>query len=349
MSLLASVSLALLRLLPAEPAHTVTLRLLKSGLVPAGRPFHDPILASRLWGLDFPNPLGLAAGFDKNAEVPDAMLRQGLGFVEIGSVTPKPQPGNPRPRLFRLSADRAVINRLGFNNLGLDAAAAKLAARRHRPGIVGANLGKNKDQPDALADFAAGVRRLAPLADYLVINISSPNTPGLRALQGREPLQDLIDGVMAELPSGKPLLLKIAPDLTLEDRQDIAEIALMSGLSGLIVSNTTIERPQSLASPHAKETGGLSGQPLFVSATALLADMYRLTEGRLPLIGVGGIGSAEQAYAKIRAGASLLQLYSALIYGGPALIGQITLGLAQLLRRDGFTSLTAAIGADHRG
>jgi dihydroorotate dehydrogenase len=346
--ILTSASLALLRLLPAEPAHAVTLSLLRAGLVPSSRPVTDPILASRLWGLDFPTPLGLAAGFDKNAEVPDAMLAQGFGFVEIGSVTPKPQSGNPRPRLFRLSADRAVINRMGFNNRGLDAAAEKLAARRQRPGIVGANLGKNKDQPDALADYAAGVRCLAPLADYLVINVSSPNTPGLRSLQGRETLQQLIDGVMAELPGGKPLLLKIAPDLTAADRQDIAEVALMSGLSGMIVSNTTLERPASLISSRAKETGGLSGQPLFAPSTALLADMYRLTEGRLPLVGVGGIGSAEQAYAKIRAGASLLQLYSALVYGGPALIGRITLGLAQLLRRDGFTGLTAAIGADHR-
>jgi len=340
----------LLRLLPAERAHQVTLALLKAGLVPAAESVVDPILATTLWGLDFPNPLGLAAGFDKNGEVPDAMLRLGFGFVEIGSVTPRPQPGNPKPRLFRLSEDRAVINRMGFNNLGLAFAADRLAARK-RSGIVGANLGKNKDSQDAVADYVAGVATLGPLADYLVINISSPNTPGLRALQGKEPLRALVDGVaeaLARLPAKKPLLLKIAPDLTAEDRADIAEIALASPLSGLIVSNTTIERPQSLRSNLAGETGGLSGQPLFAPSTEVLADMYRLTEGRLPLIGVGGIGSAEQAYAKIRAGASLLQLYSALVYAGPGLVGDINRGLARLLRRDGFASIAAAVGADQR-
>jgi len=320
--------------------------LLKAGLVPGAAPVADPILASRHWGLDFPNPLGLAAGFDKNGEVPDAMLGQGFGFVEIGSVTPLPQPGNAKPRLFRLGADQAVINRMGFNNHGLDYAAGRLV-RRKKQGVVGANLGKNKDSADAVADYAAGVTRLGPLADYLVINISSPNTPGLRALQGREPLRALIGGVaeaLAKLPRPKPLLLKIAPDLTAEDRADIAEVALDSPLSGLIVSNTTIERPTSLTSAHKTETGGLSGQPLFAPSTALLADMYRLTEGRLTLIGVGGISSAEQAYAKIRAGASLLQLYSALVYGGPALVGRINRGLAALLRRDGFANISEAVG-----
>jgi dihydroorotate dehydrogenase len=333
-----------LRLLPAERAHQVTIALLKAGLVPASAPVKDPILESTHWGLNFPNPVGLAAGFDKNGEVPDAMLRQGFGFVEIGSVTPRPQPGNPRPRLFRLSEDFAVINRMGFNNHGLDYAAARLSARK-RVGIVGANLGKNKDSADAVADYVAGVERLGPLSDYLVINISSPNTPGLRALQGKEPLKALIDGV-AKVLNGRPLLLKIAPDLTAEDRADIAEVALASPLSGLIVSNTTIERPASLRSTNAKETGGLSGQPLFQPSTEVLSDMYRLTGGKLPLVGVGGIGSAAQAYAKIRAGASLLQLYSALVYRGPALVGEINRGLAKLLRQDGFASLSEAIGAD---
>jgi dihydroorotate dehydrogenase len=340
----------LLRLLPAERAHHVTLALLKAGLVPSARVVADPILATRQWGLDFPNPLGLAAGFDKNGEVPDAMLRLGFGFAEIGSVTPLPQPGNPKPRLFRLAEDKAVINRMGFNNRGLDFAAARLAARRPG-GIVGANLGKNKDSADAIADYAAGIARLGPLADYLVINISSPNTPGLRALQGRAPLRALVDGVadaLAGLLEKKPLLLKIAPDLTVEDRADIAAIALDSPLAGLIVSNTTVERPKSLKSPLAGETGGLSGQPLFAPSTAVLAEMYRLTGGKLPLIGVGGIGSAEQAYAKIRAGASLLQLYSALVFSGPGLVGEINRGLAALLRRDGFASIGQAVGADHR-
>ena len=350
LTILSDVVLPLLRLLPAESAHGVTLGLLKAGLVPGQKPVLDPILASRHWGLDFPNPLGLAAGFDKNGEVPDAMLGLGFGFTEIGSVTPRPQPGNPKPRLFRLSEDKAVINRMGFNNHGLEAAAARLAARPRR-GVVGANLGKNKDTEDAASDYVKGVEKLGPLADYLVINVSSPNTPGLRALQGRAPLEALIGRTkeaVAKLPAPKPLLLKIAPDITPEDRADIAEVALASGLEGLIVSNTTIERPATLRSPHAKETGGLSGAPLFQPSTRLLGEMYKLTGGKIVLVGVGGIGSAEQAYAKIRAGASLLQLYSALVYGGPALITRTNLGLAALLKRDGFSHVGEAVGADHR-
>jgi len=347
---LAGLALPLLRLLPAETAHGVTLALLRSGLVPAPSLKRDPILASRHWGLEFPHPLGLAAGFDKNGEVADAMLRLGFGFVEIGSVTPLPQAGNPSPRLFRLPAERAVINRMGFNNRGIDTVATRLAARRRR-GVVGVNLGKNKDSAEAGDDYAKGALKLGPYADYLVINVSSPNTPGLRALQGRAPLQALIGRVqdaLSALPKAPPLLLKIAPDLTPDDVGDIADIALSDGLDGIIVSNTTIARPASLHSPQRIEAGGLSGEPLFASSTALLHDVYRLTGGRLPLIGVGGIGSAEQAYAKIRAGASLLQLYTALIYRGPALIGQITKGLAALLRRDGFAGIEAAVGADHR-
>jgi dihydroorotate dehydrogenase len=339
----------LLRLLPAETAHRASLRLLaaapRAWLCAGGA--DDPILASRLFGLDFPNPLGLAAGYDKNAEAFGPALALGFGFVEIGSVTPRPQPGNPRPRLFRLGEDRAVINRMGFNNDGLDAIAARLA-RRQGHGIVGANLGKNKDSADAAADYVAGVRALGPLADYLVINVSSPNTPGLRALQGREPLAALIAAVRAARNGNRPpVLLKIAPDLTESDKQDIAEVALSSGLDGLIVSNTTIARPDSLRSAAKGEAGGLSGRPLFAPSTALLADMYRLTKGKLPLIGVGGIASAEDAYAKIRAGASLLQIYTALVYEGAGLIGRIKAGLARKLRADGFTSLAQAVGADH--
>ena len=348
--ILASLALPLLRLLPAETAHGVTLSLLKAGLVPKQAPVRDPILASRHWGLDFPNPLGLAAGFDKNGEVPDAMLRQGFGFVEIGSVTPRPQPGNPKPRLFRLSEDRAVINRMGFNNHGLDAAAERLAARA-RHGVVGANLGKNKDTEDAASDYVLGVEALGPVADYLVINVSSPNTPGLRALQGRAPLEALIGRTreaVQNLLAPKPLLLKIAPDLTEEDRRDIADVALASGLDGLIVSNTTIDRPSSLRSAHAKEGGGLSGAPLFEPSTKVLGEMYRLTGGKITLVGVGGIGSGEQAYVKIRAGASLLQLYSALVYGGPALVTAINRDLIRLLKQDGFSHIGEAVGADHR-
>ncbi len=340
---------SLLRLLPAETAHRLSLRLLTAAPRAMLRgPADDPILSSRLFGLDFPNPLGLAAGYDKNAEVFAPALNLGFGFVEIGSVTPRPQPGNPRPRLFRLSEDRAVINRMGFNNDGLDAVAARLA-RRKRQGIVGANLGKNKDTADAAADYAAGVRALDPHADYLVINVSSPNTPGLRALQGRAPLEALIAAVRAARGGERPpLLLKIAPDLTEQDKQDIAEVALAGGLDGLIVSNTTIARPADLRGAARAETGGLSGRPLFAPATAVLADMYRLTHGKLPLIGVGGISSAADAYAKIRAGASLLQLYTALVYEGTSLIGRIKTGLAGKLRVDGFASLADAVGADHR-
>ncbi|MGE5504237.1 MAG: quinone-dependent dihydroorotate dehydrogenase [Actinomycetota bacterium] len=343
----------LVRLLDPETAHGLTVRLLKTGLVPGQARVDHPALAVRLWGLDFPNPVGLAAGFDKNAEVPDAMLGLGFGFVEIGSVTPRPQPGNPKPRMFRLTEDRAVINRMGFNNEGLDAVAARLAARP-RAGIVGANLGKNKDTEDAAADYEKGAARLAPLADYIVINVSSPNTPGLRALQGRDQLEGLVGRTRAALDgavaSGRrpPLLLKIAPDLAWEDLADIAAVAMAGALDGLIVSNTTIARPESLRSGHKSETGGLSGAPLFDASTAVLRRMYELTEARLPIVGVGGVASASEAYAKIRAGASLVQLYSALVYEGPGLVARINRGLVELMARDGFTSVAQAVGADHR-
>ncbi len=343
----------LVRLLDAETAHGLTIGLLRAGLVPKQPVCNPDSLKIRLWGRDFPNPVGLAAGFDKNAEVPDAMLDQGFGFVEIGSVTPRPQPGNPKPRMFRLPEDRAVINRMGFNNQGLDAVAERLAVRP-RTGIVGANLGKNKDTEDAASDYEKGAARLAPLSDYLVINVSSPNTPGLRALQGRDQLESLVGRTRAALsramPSGAPpLLLKIAPDLAWEDLADIAAVALDGGLDGLIVSNTTVARPESLRSAHARQSGGLSGAPLFEASTAMLRRVYELTRNKLPIIGVGGIASGSEAYAKIRAGASLIQLYSAMVYEGPALITRIKTEMADLLARDGFTSIGQAIGADHRG
>lgn len=344
----------LVRLLAPETAHTLTVQIMRTGLMPPQPRIADPRLEVRLWGLTFPNPVGLAAGFDKNGQVPDAMLRQGFGAVEIGTVTPKPQPGNPRPRLFRLTRDGAVINRMGFNNHGVEAMAVRLAARR-RTGIVGVNLGKNKTTEDAAADYEIGAARLAPFADYLVINVSSPNTPGLRALQGREQLEALVartraalDGAVAE-GRRPPLLLKIAPDLTGDDLADIAAIALAGKLDGLIVSNTTIARPATLRSTNAAETGGLSGTPLMKPSTQVLSRMYELTEGRLPLIGVGGISSGEDAYAKIRAGASLVQLYTALIYQGTALVTRINRDLVRLLERDGFSSVTDAVGADHQG
>ena len=340
----------LLRLLEPETAHRLAIRALRAGLVPRQHVADDPILHQRLWGLDFANPVGLAAGFDKHAEAPDALLDQGFGFVEIGGVTPRPQPGNPRPRLFRLSEDEAVINRMGFNSEGLDAVRARLAARTRR-GIVGVNLGKNKEQVDAAADYVAGAVAFAPLADFLVINVSSPNTPGLRALQSRAALEDLVGQVRAALAGVKnapPLLLKVAPDLTGDDRRDIAAVTLASGLDGLIVSNTTLARPASLRSHHRQEAGGLSGRPLFEPSTALLGEFYRLTGGRLPLVGVGGIASGGDAYRKVRAGASLVQLYSALVFRGPGLVAEIRRDLAAALRADGFGSLRDAVGADHR-
>jgi dihydroorotate dehydrogenase len=344
-----------LRTLPAEFAHGLTIRALKSGKLPPQPEVLHPSLEVKLWGMTFPNPIGLAAGFDKNAEVLDAMQAQGFGFVEAGSVTPKAQPGNPKPRLFRLAEDKAVINRMGFNNLGLDVFADNLAKCQHN-GIIGANLGKNKDTADAASDYEIGAKRLAPLADYLVINVSSPNTPGLRALQGRKHLTELVARTRNALESAlplrtehkPPLLLKIAPDLADEDLKDIANVALFGGLNGLIVSNTTIARPDSLLSPHARETGGLSGQPLFDASTSVLRKMYALTFGRVPMIGVGGVSSGLDAYLKIRAGASLVQLYSALVYHGPGLVTEIKRDLIDLLARDGFATVAQAVGADHK-
>ncbi|HYD29307.1 MAG TPA: quinone-dependent dihydroorotate dehydrogenase [Azospirillaceae bacterium] len=343
-----------LRAFDPETAHRFTIQALRIGLAPRAAGRDDPVLACRLWGLDFPNPVGLAAGFDKDAEVVDAMLGLGFGFVEAGSVTPRPQPGNPQPRCFRLPDQWAMINRYGFNNQGLEAFKARLSARAGRPGIVGANVGKNKDTADAADDYAIGVKALAPHAGYLVCNVSSPNTPGLRALQGREPLAELLHRVLqaradANCAKPPPLLLKIAPDLTEEDKRDIAEVAVESGIDGLIVSNTTITRPGGLPADLAKETGGLSGRPVFQLSTAVLADMYRLTGGRLPLVGCGGIASGADAYAKIRAGASLVQLYTALVYGGPALLKAIKHDLASRLKADGFRSVAEAVGADVRG
>jgi len=341
---------SLLRALPSEAAHRVTLAGLAAGLAGRAAAPDPPILAQRLWKRGFPNPIGIAAGFDKDARAPDALLRLGFGFVEVGTVTPLPQPGNPGPRLFRLEADGALINRLGFNSGGLDRFVARLRGRNRGAGIVGANLGRNRDSADPVADYAVGVRRAAPYADYLVVNVSSPNTPGLRDLQARAPLEELLRGVLAaraEAGVDPPLLIKIAPDLSPAECADIAAVALAAGIDGIIVANTTVARPPDLRSQAAGEPGGLSGRPLFASSTAILSEMYRLTEGRLPLIGTGGVAGAADAYAKIRAGASLVQLYTALVFAGPALLGEIKAGLAGLLVRDGFRSVADAVGADH--
>jgi len=339
----------LLRALPPETAHRLVLAGLAAGF--AGRSAPDaPELRQSLWGRDFPNPVGVAAGFDKEARAPDALLRLGFGFVEIGTITPRAQSGNPRPRVFRLEADGALINRMGFNSSGLDSVIKRLQRRDRNSGIVGVNLGRNRDSTDAVADYARGAHRAAPLVDYLVVNVSSPNTPGLRALQAGAALDKLLRAVIAARDASgvrPPLLLKIAPDLTPDETADIATAALAARIDGIVVANTTVARPEGLLEATAREAGGLSGRPLFTPSTALLADVYRLTAGRLPLIGVGGIASAADAYAKIRAGASLVQLYTALVFAGPALLGEIKTGLAALLLRDGFASVADAIGADH--
>jgi dihydroorotate dehydrogenase len=342
----------LLRALPPEAAHRLTVAALAAGLGGSNRTLDPPELRQSLWELDFANPIGIAAGFDKDARAPEALLRLGFGFVEIGTVTPRPQPGNPKPRVFRLESDAALINRMGFNSGGLDRVIERMRAgrQRARAGIVGINVGKNRDTADASIDYSEGVRRAAPFADYIVVNVSSPNTPGLRDLQARASLEALLLQVLAardQSGARPPLLVKIAPDLTPTERTDIAAVALATAIDGIIVSNTTVARPPELRSPQAREAGGLSGRPLFAPSTALLADMYRLTDGKLPLVGVGGVASAEDAYAKIRAGASLVQLYTALVFAGPALLEQIKTGLAALLRRDGFASLGGAVGADH--
>ncbi|MGZ9082438.1 MAG: quinone-dependent dihydroorotate dehydrogenase [Rhodoplanes sp.] len=343
----------IIRKLEPELAHRLTIRALRGGLVPRAASITDPILATKAWNLGFANPIGLAAGFDKNAEVPDAMLALGFGFVEVGTVTPRPQPGNPRPRLFRLPEDQAVINRMGFNNDGIATVARRLARRRSEDGrgLVGGNVGPNKDDADPAAACAAAVAAFCAFVDYLVVNVSSPNTPGLRSLQSRAELARLLEVCReARDRSGlaTPLLVKVAPDLSARQRADIAEVALQAGVDGLVATNTTIDRPADLAGRARDEAGGLSGAPLFTRSTDVLADFFRLTDGRLPLIGVGGIGSGAQAYAKIRAGASLLQLYTALIYQWPALVGRIARDLAQLLRRDGFASVAEAVGVDVR-
>jgi dihydroorotate dehydrogenase len=329
--------------LDAERAHGLALAALKwrgPGSPPAAGP-----LAVEVAGMAFPNPLGMAAGFDKDGEVPDALLALGFGFAEVGSITPRPQPGNPKPRLFRLAEDRAVINRMGFNNRGANAAAARLAARKRR-GIVGINLGANKDSPDRIADYVTMTRIMAPLAGYLAVNVSSPNTPGLRALQDEGALTGLLDAVLeARGAEGPPVFLKVAPDLEPADIDAIARIALDRKLGALIVANTTISRPP-LRSRHAGEAGGLSGEPLKALALQRLRDFRAATGGALPLVGVGGIAGAADAWARIRAGASLVQLYSAMVYEGPGIARRTVRGLEALMRRDGFASVAEAVGKE---
>ncbi len=326
-----------------ETAHSLAIRALGAGLAvrrmrPAGT--H---LGVRVCGIDFPNPLGLAAGFDKNGEVPDALLALGFGFVEIGTVTPLPQPGNDRPRIFRLSRERAVINRLGFNNEGHDACLARLLSRRKDIGIVGVNIGANKDSRDRIGDYELGVRRFGPVASYLTINVSSPNTPGLRELQGKDALRKLLRRVTA-VRKGRakvPIFLKIAPDLTQADLADIAAEVLAEGIDGVVISNTTLSRSALRDEKAGVETGGLSGKPLFVASTIALARMRRLLGAEKALIGVGGVDSADSALEKIRAGADLVQLYTGLIYAGVGLPGQILAGMDAYVETRGLTGLRA--------
>lgn len=345
-------SLPVLRWLDPEDAHRLAIQGLRF-LPPVKPRTDDPKLAVRAFGLNFPNPIGMAAGFDKSAEVPDALLRLGFGFVEIGSVTPKPQAGNPRPRLFRLERDEAVINRMGFNNDGAEVALRRLAARAANGGIVGVNVGANKDSPDRVADYVKLIETFAPVASYFTVNVSSPNTPGLRNLQEGALLDDLLGHVIdarervRQKAGDTPVLLKIAPDLSLAQLDDVVQVARSRKVDGMIVSNTTIARPSTLREEmRSREQGGLSGRPLFRLSTRMVAETYVRVEGAFPLIGVGGVDSGGAALTKIRAGASLIQLYSSLVYKGLGLVDEIKRDLTSTLLRTGRDSLSEIVGAD---
>ena len=348
MKLIERAGMALMHRMDPEAAHGLALKALNAGLASLPGVITSPRLATTLAGMALPNPVGLAAGFDKNAVAMAALSRAGFGFLELGAATPRPQPGNPKPRLFRLTEDRAVINRFGFNNDGAEAIAARLAARKPGAVPVGLNLGANKDSTDRAADFARVLAVCGPHVDFATVNVSSPNTEKLRDLQGRAALAALLAGVMetrASLSRPIPIFLKIAPDLSPAEIEDVAEVALSSGISGLIATNTTLSR-DGLTSPHRDQAGGLSGAPLFEKSTRVLARLSHLTEGRLPIIGVGGISSAEQALIKIRAGASAVQLYSALAYQGLGLVAEIAQGLDSLLAQNGFANVADAVGTD---
>ena len=340
--------------LEPERAHEAALRAIECGFHPSAAPECDPRLAVTLFGLRFPNPVGLAAGFDKDARVPDAMLAFGFGHVEIGSVTPLPQPGNPRPRLFRLASDRAIINRMGFNSAGQEAVARRLGARKAATGIIGVNLGANKLSEDKTADFEAGVARLGGLASFLTINISSPNTPGLRDLQSPDALSNLLErldaarGSLTKRTGRKPpMIVKLSPDISDDNLPEVVRRLVASSIDAIAISNTTLEKRGLSETVQSEETGGLSGRPLFRRATRLLARIYKLSEGKLPLIGIGGVESAETAVAKIAAGASLVQLYTGMIYMGPGLPDQINRRLARDLDRRGYSTLSALCGLEN--
>ncbi|XP_068429645.1 dihydroorotate dehydrogenase (quinone), mitochondrial [Clinocottus analis] len=349
------------RIVGAETAHVLAVKMIGLGLVPLNR-YQDPAsLEVNVLGLKFRNPIGIAAGFDKHGEAVDGLYKVGFGFVEVGTITPKPQEGNPKPRVFRLTTDHAIINRYGFNSCGLAEAHQRLEARRDaqrqqsEAGLpLGVNLGKNKLSQDAGADYLEGVRVLGPLADYLVVNVSSPNTPGLRDLQGKAELRQLLHTVLKERNAMQgerklPVLVKIAPDLTSQDKQDIADVVTELGVDGLMVTNTTVSRPETLQDSNKSEVGGLSGQPLKDLSTSTVREMYNLTKGKVLIVGIGGVASGQDAMDKIRAGASLVQLYTALTYQGPPVVTKIKRELEQLLKEQGFSSVSEAVGADHRG
>jgi dihydroorotate dehydrogenase len=329
--------------LDAERAHRLTVRALR--MMPPHRPPDFPAsLKTRVAGIDFPTPIGLAAGFDKDAEVPEQILSLGFGFVEVGTVTPRPQPGNEKPRLFRLKQDRAVINRMGFNNQGQAAAYQRLLQCTHMHGVIGVNIGANKDSADRIRDYVAGVKAMAPVASYLTINISSPNTPGLRQLQDEGALNALLSAVKEARPkNAPPIFLKVAPDLGEGEPDQIVRVAMQHGVDGIIVANTTVSRP-TLGSKHASEAGGLSGEPLKALALQALRDFRSASGGEIPLIGVGGIANADDAWERIRAGASLVQLYTAMVYQGPGIARRIAHGLAERLKREGMASIADAVG-----
>jgi dihydroorotate dehydrogenase len=344
MSVLDQIGQKLLFTLDPEAAHGLSITALKCGLPVAARPPRDDRLGVSVCGIDFPNPLGMAAGYDKNAEVPDALLGLGFGFAEVGTLTPLPQAGNPKPRIFRLTADQAVINRLGFNNEGHEAAERRLAARRGRSGIVGVNIGANKDSADRIGDYERGVTRFAPYASYLTVNISSPNTPGLRNMQAREQLGELLSRVVAARASASakpPVFLKIAPDLVEAELEDVAAELTEKQIDGVIVSNTTLARAGLRSTAVADETGGLSGRPLFERSTAVLARMRKLLGPDRAIVGVGGVDSTETALEKIRAGADLVQLYTGMIYAGPSLPGRIVAGMVRFADKERLKSLRA--------
>ncbi|XP_069553807.1 dihydroorotate dehydrogenase (quinone), mitochondrial [Brachyistius frenatus] len=349
------------RIVGPETAHVLSVRMIGLGLVPLNR-YQDPAsLEVNVLGLKFKNPIGIAAGFDKHGEAIDGLYKVGFGFVEVGTITPKPQEGNPKPRVFRLTADNAIINRYGFNSCGLAEVQTRLKAREEeqqgqsKAGLpLGINLGKNKLSRDAGADYSEGVRALGPLADYLVVNVSSPNTPGLRDLQGKAELRQLLHTVLKERDALQekhkpPVLVKIAPDLTAQDKQDIADVVTELGVDGLMVSNTTVSRPETLQDSHKSEVGGLSGQPLKDLSTSTVREMYSLTKGKVLIVGIGGVASGQDAMDKIRAGASLVQLYTVMTYQGPPVVTKIKRELEQLLKDQGFSSVSEAVGADHRG